>query len=38
MLVRVRLGTKRAGAKEQRATDEPGYELDDSFFSLPPKH
>ena len=38
MLVRVRLGTKRAGAKEQRATNEPGYELDDSFFSLPPKH
>jgi hypothetical protein len=37
MLVKARLGTKRTGAKEQRAPDEPGYELDDSFFSLPPK-
>jgi hypothetical protein len=37
MLVKARLGTKRTGAKQQRAPDEPGYELDDSFFSLPPK-
>jgi hypothetical protein len=37
MLARARLGTKRTGANEQRAPDEPGYELDDSFFSLPPK-
>ena len=37
MLVKARLGTKRTGAKEQRAPDEPGYELDDSFVSLPPK-
>ena len=37
MLVKARLGTKRTSAKEQRAPDEPGYELDDSFFSLPPK-
>jgi hypothetical protein len=37
MLVKPRLGTKRTGVKEQRASDEPGYELDDSFFSLPPK-
>jgi hypothetical protein len=37
MLVKARLGTKRTSAKEQRAPDEPGYELDDSFFSLPRK-
>jgi hypothetical protein len=37
MLVKARLETKRTGAKEQRAPDEPSYELDDSFFSLPPK-
>ncbi|MGB7974761.1 MAG: hypothetical protein WCF81_10535 [Roseiarcus sp.] len=37
MLVKARLGTKRTGAEEQRAPDEPGYELDDSFFSLPAK-
>jgi hypothetical protein len=37
MLVKARLGTKRTGTMEQRAPDEPGYELDDSFFSLPPK-
>jgi hypothetical protein len=36
MLVKT-LGTKRTDAKELRAPDEPGYELDDSFFSLPPK-
>jgi hypothetical protein len=37
MLVKDRLGTNRTGAKEQRAPGEPGYKLDDSFFSLPPK-
>jgi hypothetical protein len=37
MLVKARLGTKRTGAKEHPAPDEPGYELDDSFFSPPPK-
>jgi hypothetical protein len=37
MLVKARLETKGTGAKEQRAPDEPSYELDDSFFSLPPK-
>jgi hypothetical protein len=37
MLVKARLRTKRTGAKEQRAPDEPDYELADSFFSLPPK-
>ena len=36
MLVKT-LGTKRTDAKELRAPDEPDYELDDSFFSLPPK-
>ena len=36
MLVKT-LGTKRTDAKELRAPDEPGYELDDSFFSLPRK-
>jgi hypothetical protein len=36
MLVKA-LGTKRTDAKEQRAPDEAGYELDDSFFSFPPK-
>lgn len=37
MLVKARLGTKRTGVTEQRAPDDPGYELDDSVFSLPPK-
>ena len=36
MLVKT-LGTKRTDAKELRAPDEPDYELDDFFFSLPPK-
>ena len=37
MLVKSRLGTKRTGVTEQRAPDDPGYELDNSVFSLPPK-
>jgi hypothetical protein len=37
MLVKARRGTKRSGVIEQRAPDDPGYELDDSAFSLPPK-
>jgi hypothetical protein len=37
MLVKARLGTKRAGITEQSARDEPGYEVDDTAFSLPPK-
>jgi hypothetical protein len=37
MLVKARPGTKRTGAKEQHAPDEAGFELDDSFFSLPLK-
>lgn len=37
MLVRTRLGTKRAGNTEQSTQDEPGYQLDNAAFSLPPK-
>jgi hypothetical protein len=37
MLVKARLGTKRTGVTQQRAADDPGYELDGSVFSLPPK-
>jgi hypothetical protein len=37
MLVEAHLGTKRSGVTEPRASDDPGYELDDSVFSLPPK-
>ncbi len=37
MLVKSQVGTKRAGAIERRLPDGPGYELDDSAFSLPPK-
>jgi hypothetical protein len=37
MLVKARLGMKRTGVTEQRAPDDPGYELDDSVVSLPPK-
>ena len=37
MLVKARPGTKRTGVMEQRARDDPGYELDDSVVSLPPK-
>jgi hypothetical protein len=37
MLVKTRLGTKRAGGIEQSARDEPGYEVDHSAFSLPSK-
>jgi hypothetical protein len=37
MLVRGHLGKKRTGIMEQRAPDDPGYELDDSALSLPPK-
>jgi hypothetical protein len=37
MLVKAQVGTKRTSVTEQRASDDPGYELDDSEFSLPPK-
>jgi hypothetical protein len=37
MLVKTPLRTKRTGVEEQRVLDGPSYELDDSFFSLPPK-
>jgi hypothetical protein len=37
MLVKTQPGTKRTGVTEQRASDEPGYQLDDSAFSLPQK-
>jgi hypothetical protein len=37
LLVKARLDAKRTRASEQRAPNDPGYELDDSAFSLPPK-
>jgi hypothetical protein len=37
MLVKPRLGTTQTGAAEQRAPDDPDYELDESVFPLPPK-
>jgi hypothetical protein len=37
MLVKPRIGMKRTGAAERSAPDDPGYEVDDSAFSLPPK-
>jgi hypothetical protein len=37
LLVKGRLDARRAGVTKQRASDDPGYELDDSAFSLPPK-
>jgi hypothetical protein len=37
ILVKAHPGTKRTGITEQRAPDDPGYELDDSAFSPPPK-
>lgn len=37
MLVKTQPGTKRTGVTEQRASGEPGYQLDDSAFSLPQK-
>jgi hypothetical protein len=37
MLVKSRLKTRQADVTEPRAPNEPGYELDDSAFSLPPK-
>lgn len=37
MLVKTQPGTKRTGVTEQRASDEPGYQLDDSAFALPQK-
>jgi hypothetical protein len=37
MLVKARLRTNRTGVEEQGVPDDPSYELDDSFFSLPPK-
>ena len=37
MLVKTHLGTKRTDLTEKRAPSDPGYELDDSVFSLPPK-
>jgi hypothetical protein len=38
MLVRAPRGTNRTGVARQPASDDPSYELDDSFFSLPPKN
>ena len=37
MLVKTRPGTKRTGVTEHRASEEAGYELDDSAFPLPQK-
>jgi hypothetical protein len=37
LLVKARLDAKRTGVTGHRAPDDPGYELDDSAFSLPPK-
>ena len=37
MLVKTQPGTKRTGITEQRASDEPDYQLDDSAFLLPRK-
>jgi hypothetical protein len=37
MLMRGFLGKNRTGIMEQRAPDDPAYELDDSALSLPPK-
>jgi hypothetical protein len=37
MLMRTGLGTKRTGITEQHPSDDPGYDLDDSVLSLPPK-
>jgi hypothetical protein len=37
MLMRTGLGTKRTGIAEQHPSDDPGYDLDDSVLSLPPK-
>jgi hypothetical protein len=37
VLVKARLRTKRTGVEELRTSDDNSYELDDSFFSLPPK-
>ena len=36
-LVKAHLNAKRTDVTEQRAPDDPGYELDNSAFSLPPK-
>jgi hypothetical protein len=36
-LVKTQLGTKRTGITQQRASDEPDYQLDDSAFLLPQK-
>ena len=38
VLVKTQSRTKRTGVTEQRPSDEPGYELDDSAFSLPQKN
>lgn len=37
LLVKARPDAKRTGVIEQRAPNDPGYELDDTAFSLPPK-
>ena len=37
MLVKAPPRTKRTGVEEQRVPDDPSYELDNSFFSPPPK-
>ena len=36
-LVKTHLNAKRTGVTEQRAPDDPGYELDNFAFLLPPK-
>ncbi len=37
LLVKTRHDAKRTGVAEQRVPDDPGYQLDDSTFSLPSK-
>jgi hypothetical protein len=37
MLVKARLRKKRTGVEQQDMPEDPSYELDDSFFSLPLK-
>jgi hypothetical protein len=37
LLVRARRDAKRTGVSNTPAPNDPGYELDDSAFSLPPK-
>jgi hypothetical protein len=37
LLAKARPDAKRTGVSNKRAPNDPGYELDDSAFSLPPK-